>query len=44
MTAFNPLSAKGSDLFYYQVKSPLLGIKRVFKHQDLQIFGLKLNK
>ena len=32
------------DLFYQQVKSQLLEIKWVFKHQDLQMFGRKLNK
>ena len=30
--------------FYNQAKSQLLGMKWVFKHQDLQMCGLKLNK
>ena len=29
------------NLFHYLIKSLLLEMKRVFKHQDLQIFGLK---
>ena len=32
------------DLFYKSTKSPLSGMKCVSKHQDLQIFVLKLNK
>ena len=32
------------DLFYSSIKSLLLGTKCVFKHQDLQKFGFKLNK
>ena len=33
----NPLSANNDyNLFYYQIKSQLLGMKCVFKHQDLQ--------
>ena len=28
----------------YLLLALLLGMKSVFKHQDLQIFGLKLNK
>ena len=28
--------------FYYHNKSLLFGVKWVFKHQDLQMFGLKL--
>ena len=30
------------NMFYYQMKS--MGTKCVFKHQDLQMFGLKINK
>ena len=30
--------------FYQPFKSHLLGIKCVFSHQDLEMFGLKLNK
>ena len=30
--------------FYYPIKSLLLGMKWVFKHQDLHMFDLKLNK
>ena len=32
------------NLFHQQVKSQLLGIKCVFKHKNLQMSGLKLNK
>ena len=32
------------NLFYWQVKSQLSGMKCVFKHHDLQTVGLKLNK
>ena len=32
------------NLFYWPTKSQSLGVKWVFKHQDLQMFGLKLNK
>ena len=31
-------------LFYYPIKSLLLGMKCVFKLYDLQRFGIKLNK
>ena len=30
--------------FYKAIKSLLLGMKCVFQQQDLQMFGLKLNK
>ena len=30
--------------FYSQISSLLLGKKYLFKHQNLQMFGLKLNK
>ena len=30
--------------FYYPFKSQLLGAKSVFKHQDLKMFGPKLDK
>ena len=30
--------------FYHPIRSMLLAMKGVFKHQDLQMFGLKLNK
>ena len=30
--------------FYQPFKSQLLGMNLVFKHQDLQMFGLKLNR
>ena len=36
IVVFNP--------FYYSTKSLILGRKFVSKHQDLQIFVLKLNK
>ena len=29
--------------FYEPIKSLLFGMKWLFKHQDLQMFGLKLN-
>ena len=32
------------NLFYYHAKSQPLGMKLVFKHQDLQMFGLKFSK
>ena len=32
------------NLFYLSTNSLLLGVKYVSKHQDLQIFALKLNK
>ena len=32
------------NLFYWSTKSLLLGMKCVSKHQDLQMFVLKLNK
>ena len=32
------------NLFYLSIKSLILGKKCVFKHQDLQMFGLKLKK
>ena len=33
------------SLFYWPIKSLfILGMKFVFKYQDLQMFGLKLNK
>ena len=32
------------NLLYYTIKSLLFGVKRVFKQQYLQMFGLKLNK
>ena len=32
-----------SYLFYQPMKSLLFGIQCVFKHQDLQMFGLKFN-
>ena len=35
IVVFNP--------FYYSIKSLLLGTKCVFSHQDLDMFGLKLN-
>ena len=46
---FNHLSANTTivvvvNLFDQQVKSLSLGMKCVFKHQDLQMFGVKLNK
>ena len=28
----------------FEIKSQILGMKWVFEHQDLQMFGLKLNK
>ena len=44
----NPVSAEHYyivifNLFYKQVKSQLLGMKWLSKHQHLQMFGLKLN-
>ena len=38
---FNPYTPRS---FYLPIKSQLLGTKCVFKNQDLQMFGLKLNK
>ena len=32
------------NLFYHSTKSQLLGINSMSKHQDLQIFVLKLHK
>ena len=32
------------NLFYQPIKSMLLGTKKVFKHQYLQMLGPKLNK
>ena len=32
------------NLFYHQVKSELLRTKCMFKHQELQMIGLKVNK
>ena len=32
------------NMHNYQVKSQLVGMKWGFKHQDLQMFGHKLNK
>ena len=32
------------NLFYWNVRSHRLGIKKVLKHQGLQMFGLKLSK
>ena len=32
------------NTFYYPIKSLLLRMKWVFRHQDFLIFGLKLNK
>ena len=32
------------NVFYYPFKSDLLGTKLVFKQQDSQMLGLKLNK
>ena len=44
----NPITVKALsttrfNLFNSQIKSQLLETKCVFKHQDLLIFGLKLN-
>ena len=44
-----PISAKHDfylffDMFCRSIKSLLLGMKCVFKHQDSQMFGLKINK
>ena len=48
ITRVNLLLAKGDYIrfnpFYYPIKSQLLGTKCVFKHQDLQMFDLKINK
>ena len=44
---FNPLIAQhcySFNWFYYSIKSLLLGMKWVFKHQNLQMFCFKLNK
>ena len=32
------------NLFYFLIKSLMLGTKCVLKHQDLQLIDLKLNK
>ena len=32
------------EMFYYLIRSQLLEMKWVFKHLDLQMFGVKLNK
>ena len=32
------------NLFYWPIKSLLLGTQCVFKHQNLKIFDIKLNK
>ena len=44
----NPFTAKNDhslfNPFYEPFKYQLLGIKCVFKHRDLQMSGLKLNK
>ena len=32
------------NLFYLSIKSLILGTKCVLQHQDLQMFGLNLNK
>ena len=43
---FKPLSPTAIVFipFYKPIKSLLLGMKLVFKHQDLEMFSLKLNK
>ena len=52
-TSINPLNAKHDysrkdrvvyNLLYQPIQLLILGIKYVLKHQDLQMFGPKLNK
>ena len=33
-------AVKGLKLFYLQTKSPILGMKWLFKQQDLEMFGI----
>ena len=44
----NPFTTKPDCIvfnpFYFPIKSLLLGTKRMFKQQNLQMFRLKLNK
>ena len=31
-------------MFYKQIESQIIGMKCMFRHQDMQLFGLRLNK